>query len=151
MPAERDEVSLLVDTSVIWGFRKRDLPDPEFYRSQLEGKRLFVSFTVFGELRDLLRKEVRRSDELENELQKMLPDASFLPFTARTRDKHDIILASYRYPITSKRRLNDFWIAASADEHSMALLTSDADFLRIQQGYERLKVITDRTLGGAQI
>lgn len=147
MPAERDEVSLLVDTSVIWGFRKGDLSNPEFYRNELEGKRLFVSFTVFEELRDLLRKEGRRSHELENELQKMLPAASFLPFTTRTRDKHDGILASYRHPITSKRRLNDFWIAASADEHNMTLLTSDADFLRIQQGYERLKVITDRTLG----
>ena len=147
MPAGRDEVSLLVDTSVIWGFRKGDLANPEFYRNEIEGKRLFVSFTVFGELRDLLHKEGCGDDEAAREMQKMLPDAGFLPFTATTRDKHDIILASYRHQITSKRRLNDFWIAASADEHDLALLTSDADFLRIQQGYERLKVITDRTLG----
>lgn len=151
MPAERDEVSLLVDTSVIWGFRKGDLSDPQFYRNELEGKRLFVSFTVFEELRDLLHKEGCKDDEAAKEMQKMLPDAGFLPFTATTRDKHGIILASYRHAITSKRRLNDFWIAASADEHNMTLLTSDADFLRIQQGYGRLKVLTDRTLGGAQV
>lgn len=147
MPAGRDEVSLLVDTSVIWGFRKGDLANPEFYRNEIDGRKLSVSFTVFGELRDLLRKEGGRSDELAKEMQKMLPDASFLSFSATTRERHDIILAGYRYPITSKRRQNDFWIAASADEHDRTVLTSDADFLRIQQCYERLKVITDRTLG----
>lgn len=88
---------------------------------------------VIGELRSGFRggnQRKRNESELDAFLQK--PHTRTVSIDAGTADRYAAIVSSLR---GSGRTIstNDAWIAASAMQHGLTVLTTDEDFLRIPQ------------------
>jgi tRNA(fMet)-specific endonuclease VapC len=94
---------------------------------------LYLTPIVMGELRAgfLLG---RRGEENERELREFLqsPRVNVLTIDDETADRWAVIAAFLKKsgtPVAS----NDIWIAASAMQHGLPILTSDRDFQKIPQ------------------
>ncbi|HSL84078.1 MAG TPA: type II toxin-antitoxin system VapC family toxin [Thermoanaerobaculia bacterium] len=94
---------------------------------------LVLTPTVLGELLAGFRKGTRFDQNLER-LQEFLgsPRARWVPLDDETADRYSIIHDGLRRagaPVPA----NDLWIAASAMQHGLRLLTTDPHFRRIPQ------------------
>ena len=94
---------------------------------------VYLNPIVIGELRSGFRRGDRRrqnEDEIDAFLQK--PHTETVPIDTETAERYAVIVSSLRAAGTMVST-NDAWIAASAMQHGLTVLTNDADFLRIPQ------------------
>ena len=94
---------------------------------------VYLNPIVIGELRSGFRRGNQRrqnENELDGFLQKPLTQT--VSIDAETADRYAVIVSSLRAAGTMIST-NDAWIAASAMQHGLTVLTTDADFLRIPQ------------------
>jgi tRNA(fMet)-specific endonuclease VapC len=119
---------VLVDTSAYSAHLRGQ---PEVKATLQRAAELCVSAISLGELRAGFRKgtKVRQNEGL---LQRFLasPRVRVVPVDEETADRYAVIHDQLRRagtPVGS----NDLWIAASALQHGLRLLTLDADFQRI--------------------
>jgi tRNA(fMet)-specific endonuclease VapC len=120
------EVSrLLLDTSAYAAFLR---DHPGVNAEIQEASELFLSPIVLGELRSGFL-EGRRREENEKELQEFLasPRCSVLVVDDETSHRYAVIhdyLRRRGTPVSP----NDLWIAASAAQHGLTVVTLDVDF-----------------------
>lgn len=103
--------------------------------SEAAGKadRVVLNPVVVGELLWGFRKSRRRKRN-EDLLSKYLarPEVDLLPLDGDTAERYAAVKSSLQgagAPVP----VNDLWIAASAMQHGLAVVTTDSDFLRIPQ------------------
>ncbi len=106
---------------------------PLVKQSLREVRTVYMSVVVLGELRAGFRKG-RRPAENEDLLRRFLaePRVQVLPVDEETSVRYAVI----RYDLERRGRalsLNDVWIAATAFQHGLRILTADADFREIPQ------------------
>jgi predicted nucleic acid-binding protein len=121
---------LFVDTSAYSALLRGD----ERVRDALRGARqIRVNPVVIGELlAGFLRGRWRKKNEAELRVFLGAPRVAILPIDEQTAERYALIVASLRRrgrPIPT----NDLWIAASAAQHGLRLLTLDAHFLLVEQ------------------
>lgn len=120
----------LLDTSAYSGFKRGNAPVREAVR---DADALFVNAIILGELRAGFRGggDQQRNDR-ELNLFLRSPRVRILDVDAETSDRYAVILSSLRRAGTPVAT-NDIWIAASAMQHGLPVLTGDADFEKIVQ------------------
>jgi len=121
---------LFLDTSAYSALLRGD----ERVRDALRSARAIrVNPIVLGELlAGFLRGRHRRKNEAELERFLASPRVAVVPIDAGTAERYALLVTSLRRrgrPIPS----NDLWIAASAAQHGLRLLTIDAHFLAVEQ------------------
>lgn len=121
---------VLADTSAYSAFLRGHAGVGEALRVADE---IRVTPIVLGELRAGHLRGRRRP---ENEEQLLLflssPRVGVLPVDEETAERYAAIVSALRTAGTMIST-NDAWIAASAMQHGLTVLTTDADFLRIPQ------------------
>ena len=95
--------------------------------------RLFLSPVVLGELRAGFLKGAHRAAN-ESRLESFLgkPGVAVMPLVEATAHRYAVIMDALRREGTPVPT-NDVWIAASAMEHGLKVLTLDKHFLEIRQ------------------
>lgn len=126
---------ILIDTSAYSQLRRGR---PEALEAVRDADEIYLSPVVLGELRAGFGAGSRR-DQNEGVLQTFLasPRVSGLTIEDETSRRYAIILSGLRErgtPIPT----NDVWIAASAMEHGLEVLTYDGDFEKVPQIATRL-------------
>lgn len=121
---------ILLDTSAYSGLKKGHA---DIAVSVQRAERIFLSATVLGELRAGFASG-NRLERNEEELRQFLlsPRVSVLPIDGDTSHYYAAIHASLRAdgtPIPS----NDLWIAASAMQHGLCIVTRDTHFKLLRQ------------------
>lgn len=121
---------LLLDTSAYSAFMKGHA---EIKSALQESEEIFLNAVVLGELLAGFTKGRRRKKN-EDELKKFLasPRAGILDLTEETAERYAVILNELwrsGTPIPT----NDIWIAASAMEHGLHLLTTDGHYQKVVQ------------------
>lgn len=121
---------LLVDTSAYSAFLRGHEPVAEEIGRADE---LFVTPIVLGELLAGFRKGTRFEKNLER-LREFLrsPRARRVELDDETADRYSLIHDALRRAGTPVSA-NDLWIAASAMQHGLRVLTTDSHFRRIAQ------------------
>lgn len=122
--------TVIVDTSAYSMARKGQ---PDVAQALQSADLIALNPVVVGELLAGFRGGGRRREN-EAELEKFLsnPRVSLLPIDRDTAERYAAIAGSLREagtPIPT----NDIWIAASAMQHGLALVTTDAHFLKVPQ------------------
>ena len=121
---------LFVDTSAYSALLRGDARVRDALRGADE---IRVNPVVLGELlAGFLGGRHRKKNEAE--LRRFLdsPRVALVPIDEQTAERYALVVASLRRrgrPIPS----NDLWIAASAAQHGLRLLTLDAHFLQVEQ------------------
>jgi tRNA(fMet)-specific endonuclease VapC len=121
---------ILLDTS---GYRHLMSGHPDVAERVRTADRVALNSVVVGELRSAFRRgSARKRNEqfLESFLSR--PTVDFLAVDRDTTECYAFIGSSLQdagIPVPA----NDLWIAASAMQHGLRLVTTDADFLRIPQ------------------
>jgi tRNA(fMet)-specific endonuclease VapC len=121
---------LLVDTSAYSAFMRGH---GEIKTALQEADEIFVNSIVLGELRAGFIKGRRRrknDDELNTFLAS--PRVKLLDVTEETAERYAVILNSL-WQAGTPIPTNDIWIAASAMEHGLELLTSDEHYQKVLQ------------------
>lgn len=121
---------LLVDTSAYSAFLRRHAG---VYDEMSRAEELFVTPVVLGELLAGFRKGNRYDANLDL-MRRFLasPRARVLEVDEETADRYSVIVDALRRrgtPIPT----NDLWIAASAMQHGLRLVTLDRHFRRLDQ------------------
>jgi len=123
-------IRLLVDTSAYSAYLR---DHPQVKQAVDEADELYASVVVLGELRAGFRSgsRVRRNEEL---LAVFLagPRVQVLPIDEETSIRYAVIHQDLRRRGTLVSP-NDLWIAATAFQHGLRILTTDRDFLQIPQ------------------
>jgi len=121
---------LFLDTSAYVGFKKGHTAVLEILA---QADKIFLNSIVLGELRAgfLLGSKTEKN---ERELRAFLesPRVIVLPVDEETADRYASIRATLKKagtPIST----NDIWIAASAMQHGLPILTADAAFQKVPQ------------------
>ena len=121
---------LLVDTSAYSAFMRAE---PRTVEAIREADQIFLNATVVGELLGGFAAGGRRAkNELELDRFLASPRVQLLDVDEETARRYAEILATLRSagtPIPT----NDLWIAASAMQYGLQLLTSDNHFRRVPQ------------------
>jgi tRNA(fMet)-specific endonuclease VapC len=121
---------LLLDSSGYFHLQKGH---PEAAAAVRRAGRVVLSPVVLGELRDAFRQSRdRRSNERYLAGFLSLPWVEVVDVDAETSECYAGIKESLRAAGTPVP-VADVWIAASAMQHGLKVLTADADFLRIPQ------------------
>jgi tRNA(fMet)-specific endonuclease VapC len=120
----------LLDTSAYSAFMRGHL---ELKSALQRVDRIVLTPVVLGELGSGFRAGARRRKN-EAELRRFLasPRVDVVPIDAETAERYAVILHALRLagtPIPT----NDIWIAASAMQHGLRLLTTDVHYDRIPQ------------------
>ena len=121
---------LLVDTSAYSAFMRGH---GEIKVALQEADEIFVNSIVLGELRAGFIKGRRRrknDDELNTFLAS--PRVKLLDVTEETAERYAVILNS-RWQAGTPIPTNDIWIAASAMEYGLELLTTDEHYQKVPQ------------------
>lgn len=128
----------LVDTSAYSAFLRGHEAIAEEMRL---ADALVLTPIVLGELMAGFRKGTRFANNMER-LRDFLssPRARWVPLDDETADRYSIIQDSLRRAGTPVPA-NDLWIAASAMQHGLRLLTTDPHFQRIPQVAVRLHAV----------
>jgi predicted nucleic acid-binding protein len=121
---------VLLDTSGYSAFLRGDA---SIKRTLQEADEIVVNPVILGELKaGFLRGTSRRRNE--DELARFLgsPRVTIAPMDEGTADRYAAILDGLRRagtPIPT----NDLWVAATAMQHGLRVVTTDAHFLRVPQ------------------
>ena len=121
---------LLLDTSAYSAFMRSHAE----VLSAIQGAdEILLSSVVIGELFAGFIKGGRRRKN-ENELRKFLgsPRVAILDVTEETAERYAVILNSL-WQAGTPIPTNDIWIAASAMEHGLQLLTTDEHYQKVPQ------------------
>jgi tRNA(fMet)-specific endonuclease VapC len=121
---------ILLDTSAYSGILRGD---PRLARAMQEADEIAINAIVLGELKAGFRRG-RHRERNEQELAEFLasPRARVFALDEETADRYAVILDSLRSagnPIPT----NDVWIAATAMQHGLRILTTDQHFRKIPQ------------------
>jgi tRNA(fMet)-specific endonuclease VapC len=121
---------VLVDTSAYSAFMRGH---DETKAALQAADEIFVNSIVLGELRAGFIKGQRRRRN-ENELSRFLasPRVNILDVTDETAERYAVILNSL-WQAGTPIPTNDIWIAASAMEHGLELLTTDEHYQKVPQ------------------
>ena len=118
---------LLLDSSAYIAFKKRH---PEVIETLPQTEEIWMSPIVLGELRaGFLQGSKRESNEREL---RMFLESSRVSVDEETSDRYATIRVALKKAGTPVAA-NDIWIAASAMQHGLPILTSDRDFQKISQ------------------
>ncbi|MGH7856475.1 MAG: type II toxin-antitoxin system VapC family toxin, partial [Candidatus Binatia bacterium] len=122
----RESGSYLLDTNIVVAFLNGSL---DLAPRRRDGALLFVNANVIGELLFGFEKSTRREKNLEA-LSQLMTYCVALPCTATTAPHY----ARVRHRLTLRGKPipeNDIWIAASAFEHDLELVTRDSHFEQV--------------------
>jgi tRNA(fMet)-specific endonuclease VapC len=121
---------ILLDTSAYSAFMRGD----DFVVTALQrAEQIYLNPIVLGEMRAGFRKGSKRRQN-EEELRRFLdsPRVELLDIDDETAERYALIVDTLRRagtPVAS----HDLWIAATAMQYGLRLLTLDTDFLKIPQ------------------
>jgi tRNA(fMet)-specific endonuclease VapC len=121
---------LLVDTSAYSGFMRGH---PEIKVAIQEAEEIYVNSIVLGELgAGFIKGRRRRKNEAE--LKRFLgsPRVNLVDVTEDTAERYAVILNSL-WRAGTPIPTNDIWIAASAMEHGLHVLTTDGHYQKVSQ------------------
>ena len=121
---------LMLDTSAYSAFMRGH---PEILSAIREADEIFLNSIVIGELIAGFIKGGRRRKN-ENELSRFLGSTrvAILDVTEETTERYAVILNSL-WRAGTPIPTNDIWIAASAMEHGLRLLTTDDHYQNLPQ------------------